>query len=560
MPGLMRSPFVPIFFCLLLTGLANPVMRSLAWAEDAAADGESENEQDEPPLLDLLLTGGRVLDGAGNAWVDRDIGIAGETIVFVGNADLHGVSAKDKIDVTGLLVVPGFWDMHSHGNPGSEHGRRAEVKLYQGITTIVTGVDGGGRNDVAEVFESYERQGIAVNVAKYVGHNAARRAVMGNDDREPTPEEMEQMKEYVRHGLEGGAIGLSTGLFYVPGTYASTDEVVALNKVNAEYGGVYDTHDRDLGAAYQSVGYESSVREAIEIGERAGTPVIFSHFNLQGAQNYGRAPDAVRLVEEARACGVNVMAAQHPYNATRSSLAAYTIPAWARAGGHRAMVRRFDDPEAVARLDVQTAEMLQIRGGPEKIFFVSGREELDQRTLAAVADEWGVTAPQAVRRILRGGNASVMNLELYDNWNTRLLARQDWMMTCTDGGLPRPGEPTHPRSYGAFTRKLRRFVLDEEEITLPFAVRGMTSLAATFLGFERRGLIKEGFIADIAVLDLETLEDRATYDDPHQHSRGTVHVIVNGQLAFRNGSPTGVLAGQPLRRRGWQPHAEAPGR
>lgn len=505
-------------------------------------DGDAVRE------FDLLLVGGRVLDGAGNDWVYRDIGIAGDRIAYLGNAARDGVRATETIDVSGLLVTPGFWDMHSHGNLSSEDGRYAETKLYQGITTIITGVDGGGRDNVSLLYERYERQGIAVNVARYVGHNQARRAAMGHADRAPTAEEMEEMKAYVRRAMEAGAIGFSTGLFYVPGTYATTDEVVELNKVSAEYGGIYDTHDRDLGAAYQSVGFDASVKEAIEIGERAGTPVIFSHFNPQGAHNYGRAPEAVALIEAARARGVNVMAAQHPYTATQSSLAAYTMPGWARDGGAAEMVRRFDDPEKIAKLDIQTAEMLEIRGGAEKIFFTDGREDLNGRTLAEVAVEWDLTAPQAVRRILRDGNARVMNHDLYDAWNTRYLAGQDWMMTCTDGGMPAGEGATHPRAYGAFTKKLRRFAVDEGVITIPYAVRGMTSLAATFLGFERHGLIKEGFYADIAVFNLDEIEDFATYEDPHRQSKGTVHIIVNGRFAFRDGAPTGTLAGRPLRR------------
>jgi len=510
--------------------------------------GPSAASNTAGPAVDLLLAGGRVLDGTGGDWLPRDIGISGDRISFVGDARRAGVRATETIDVSGLLVTPGFWDMHSHGDLGSADGRFAEHKLYQGITTIVLGVDGGGGFDVGMLYGRYEEQGIAVNAIHYVGHNHIRRIVMGTEDRAPTAEEMAEMKRMIRVGMEAGAIGFSTGLFYVPGVYSTTEEVIELNRVNAEYGGIYDTHDRDLGGSYQSIGFDASVREAIEIGERAGTPVIFSHYNLQGAHNYGRAPVAVALVEEARARGVNVMAAQHPYTATNSNLASYALPDWARAGGRGQWVQRFDDPELTETFDRQIAEMLAIRGGAEKLKFTTPREELNGRTLAEVAAGWGIPAPEAVRRILRGGNAAVMNHDLYDPWNTRYLARQDWMMTCTDGGMPVGERIVHPRSYGAFTMKLRRFALDEQVITVPYAVRGMTSLGAGFLGFERHGLIKEGFYADLAVFNLAEVEDLATYEEPHQHSRGTVHVIVNGKVAFRDGAPTQVLAGRPLRR------------
>jgi N-acyl-D-amino-acid deacylase len=501
--------------------------------------------------LDVLLLNGQVLDGAGNPWVRQDVGITGDRIEFVGSARDARVAARDTIDVSGLLVTPGFVDMHSHAELETPHGKAALTFLYQGITTVVIGVDGGGGANVRETFEGYLRSGMGVNALTYVGQGAARGAAIGAADRPPTPQEMATMKAFIRRGMEEGALGMSTGLFYVPGYYARTDEVVELNRVAAEYGGIYDTHDRDLGAAYRSIGFPASMREAIEIGERAGTPVIFSHLNPQGRHNYGKADEAARIINQARARGVNVMAAHHPYTATQSSLSAYTIPRWASVGGQTAMRRRFEHPDTARMLDVQTMEMLDIRGGPEKIRFVDRRPELNGKTLAQVAQELGLPVPAAVRRVLAGGNASVMNLDLYDLENTKELAKQDWMMTCTDGRTPPPGaDIVHPRPYGAFTRKLRLFALEDSVITLPFAVRGMTSLAWTFLGIADRGLIRPGFYADIAVLDVPRIRDRATYEQPHQYSEGTVHVLVNGRFAFRDGKPTTALAGRPILRGG----------
>jgi N-acyl-D-amino-acid deacylase len=267
--------------------------------------------------------------------------------------------------------------------------------------------------------------------------------------------------------------------------------------------------------------------------------------------NYGQAPEAARLVEEARARGVNVAAAQHVYTATQASLQAYAIPRWASAGGREAMIRRFDHPDTVQILDRVTMEMLEIRGGAEKIRFADPRPELSGRTLAEVSEQWGLPVPETVRRIIRERNAPVMNLELYDDWNTRYLAQKPWMMTCTDGRTPAPGQTqAHPRPYGAFTKKLRDFVLDEGVIELPFAIRSMTGLAADFLGLNDRGYVREGMYADLAVLDRDRIRDRATFDEPQLYSEGTVHVMVNGQFAFRDGEPTGALAGSPLLRGG----------
>jgi N-acyl-D-amino-acid deacylase len=372
---------------------------------------------------------------------------------------------------------------------------------------------------------------------------------MGTDDRAPTADEMTGMKALVDQAMREGAFGLSSGLFYVPGSYATTDEVVELNRVAAQYGGIYDTHDRDLGASYEGVGYLASTAEGIEIGERAGTPVIFSHFSPQGAHNYGRAAEGARLIEEARARGVNVMAAQHPYTATQSSLSAYTIPRWASAGGRDSLLARFDDPETRRRLDVQTMEMLELRGGAQKIMIVDPRPELNGRTLAQVAEAWSLPVPETARRILHEGEASVMNLDLYDIENIRYLAQMDWMMTCTDGRTPHAGQDiVHPRVYGAFTRKLRLFVYDEDVITLPFAIRGMTGLPSTFFNVPDRGQIREGWYADIAVFDESRIRDNATFDDPHNYSDGTIHVLVNGRFAIRDGDLTGELTGRAIRR------------
>ena len=500
------------------------------------------------PAADLLLAGGLVHDGSGGPPVRQDIAVTGERISFVGDAAAAGVDAAEVVDVGGLMVTPGFIDMHSHAELTEDYGRDALPFLHQGITTVAIGLDGGGTPDVAGLLAGLEGR-IGVNAFAYAGHGEIRERVMGVDDRAPTPAELDEMRALVRRAMNEGAFGLSTGLFYVPGYYATTEEVIELARVAAGFDGIYDTHDRDLGASYRGVGYLNSIREAIRIGEEAGLRVIFSHFNAQGAHNYGRAPEGARLIEEARARGVEVAAAQHVYTATQSSLAAYAIPRWASNGGRAEMLERFRDPETVRRLDVETMEMLAIRGGAAKLLFADPRPELNGRTLADVAAEWDLPVPAAVRRILAGGNAAVMNLDLYDIENTRYLARQPWMMTCTDGRTPSPAQNvTHPRVFGAFTRKLRQLALDEQVITMPFAIRSMTGLAADFLRLDDRGYLRVGAVADVAVLDRDGIRDRATYEDPRQPSEGTVHVLVNGRFAIRDGEATGALAGRPVRR------------
>lgn len=501
---------------------------------------------------DILLLGGSVIDGSGTPAVSADVAVTDGRITFVGAASDTGVEAVDTVDATGLVVTPGFIDMHSHAELETDHGRDARAFLYQGITSVALGLDGFGGGEVAAQLEQWETDGIGVNALLFVGHNAARSEVMGMEDRAPTDEELDAMRDFVRKGMDEGAYGLSSGLFYLPGNYAETEEVIELNKVAAEYeGAIYDTHDRDLGASYPSFGYLRSIEEGIRIGREAGTKVIFSHFNAQGAQNYGRAPEGAALIEAARAEGLEVAGAHHSYTATQSNLRSYTLPSWVSAGGTAEMIRRFDHPDTLAIIDRQTREMLAIRGGAERILIVDDRADLNGRTLLEVAVSWGVTPPEASRRILREGNAAVMNLGLYDDENTRYLAGLDWMMTCTDGRDPGPTRPiTHPRAYGSFTKKLHELVIEEELLTLPFAVRSMTGLAADFLGWTERGYLREGMVADIAVLDMATVEDVATYEDPQQYSEGTVHLLVNGTFAIRDRVATGALAGRSLVRGG----------
>lgn len=502
--------------------------------------------------VDTLIKGGLIFDGTGDSPYVADIAISEDRIVFIGDASAHQVSAHSYVDAGGKYVTPGFIDMHSHAELDKDYGRDGTPYLHQGITTVVLGVDGDGDPDVSSNLSGWEESGIGLNALTYVGHGSIRSAVMGRENREPTSEEIAAMHSLVRTAMEQGAFGLSTGLFYVPGSFATTDEVIALAKTAAEYpGAIYDTHDRDLGAAYNGIGYDASVLEGIRIGEESGTRVIFSHFNLQGAKNRGRADVGARYVNEARDRGVDVWAAQHPYTATQSSLRAYTIPTWAAAGGDKQMIARFDDPIEGEQISNATYEMLAIRGGAEKLLLVDERPDLNGKTLAEFANQSELEVHEAVQKILRDGNAKVMNLDLYDHANTRRLANEPWMMTCTDGRTPRPDQPiAHPRTFGAFPMKYRMFVREEGILTPQQAIRGFSGLAADFLSLSDRGYLREGYYADIAVIDPVEYRDHATYDEPQRLSSGIEILFINGQKAITEERATGILAGRPIRRPG----------
>jgi len=504
------------------------------------------------PDYDVLFLGGSVYDGSGGEAYVADVAVLDGRIAAVG--DLADAIANEVIDVSDLVVTPGFIDAHSHAELDDEWGRDGRHFLAQGITTVVLGMDGGGPWEVAERLDSWDRGGIGVNAMTFVGHNAIRREVLGMEARAPNPDELERMKSMVRQGMEEGAFGLSTGLFYTPGFYSTTEEVIELSRVAAEWdGAIYDTHDRDLGATYQGVGYDASVAEGIRIGEESGLRVIFSHFNPQGATNYGRADVGARMIDEARDRGVEVWAAHHPYTATQSSLRAYALPRWASVGGTDEVLRRFAHPDTGAILDVQIMESLAMRGGPEKIWIVDENPSLNARTVADLATEWGMTVPETVERVVAEyGNASVMNIDLYDIENTRYLARMPWMMTCTDGRPPRETrDAAHPRAYGAFPRKMRLFALEGDDIEVPFAIRSFSGLAADFYGLDDRGYVRSGRWADLVVLDLSEYRDLATMEDPHHFSEGAVHVMVNGSFVIRDGEYLGGRHGRALRA-GWE--------
>ena len=497
---------------------------------------------------DVLIRGGRVIDGTGNPWYYADIGVTGDRIVAFG--ELTGATATRVIDAAGLYVTPGFIDAHSHAGGGlaRETLSAARPLLAQGITTVFVNPDGGGPVDMVEQRAALLRHGLGVNVAQMVPHGSVRGAVLGSADRAPTAAEMARMQKLVRDGMAAGAFGLSSGPYYAPGSFAETDELIELARIAAEFGGVYSSHIRD--EADYSIGVVAAVDEVITVAREAGLPGIVTHIKALGPRVWGYAGALVRRIERARDAGVEVYADQYPYEASSTSLAAALLPRWAQAGGGDSLRARLANAETRARIRAEMLDNLDRRGGADRIQFASWTDHsVEGSTLAAYAAQQGLDPVDAAISMIERSSPSIVSFNM-DEDDIELLMRQPWTMTASDGTLVEMGSGVpHPRAYGTFPRKLRTYALERNVVGLEQAVRSMTSLPATVMKVRERGMLREGAYADIVVLDLARVRDAATYQDPHQLAEGMVHVLVNGRLAIDDGAFSETLYGRVLSRR-----------
>jgi N-acyl-D-amino-acid deacylase len=496
--------------------------------------------------VDILLKGGQVVDGTGAGPRVEDVGIRGDRIVFVGDAAKAKLTAARTIDCRGLIVAPGFIDPHTHsGGILASPEKHANLNyLMQGVTTVVIGNDGAGPTHPTKTLDLFDKQGIGTNAAILVGHGAVRGEVLGRGDLQPTPEQLESMKALVRGAMQEGAFGLSSGLFYVPGSFAKTEEVIELSKAAAEFGGYYDTHMRDENS--YNIGLLGSIAETIRIGREARIRAHISHIKALGPDVWGKSIEAIAMIEKARAEGLDVTADQYPYTASGSSLVASLLPAWAQAGRSSEVLARLDDPNLRARLLTEAAENLNRRGGADSLLFVSSEApELLGKTLAAVAKQKNLPAVEAALEIMRErklNGLAVASFNMSDDDIERFM-RKDWVMTGSDGS------DGHPRFFGTYPRKLRVYVFQKNLITLSFAIRAGSSLPAQLIRIPERGEVRNSYFADVIAFDPATVSDQATYEHPEQLATGMKYVIVNGKLAVEDGKYTGALAGRALRRK-----------
>ena len=497
------------------------------------------------PNYDLLITNGRVLDGSGNPWFAADIAISGDRIAAMGRLD--GAKAARVVDAAGLIVAPGFIDVHSHAAEGLGGALHAAVPLLaQGITTVFINPDGGGPTDLIAQRTALEALGVGVNVAQFVPHGSVRQAVLGMADRAPTSDELAAMVTLTRRGMEAGGLGLSSGLYYAPGSYATTDEVIALAKIAAEFGGVYSSHIRD--EADYSVGVVAAVQEVIRVAEQAHLPGIVTHLKALGPAQWGLSTALTTRIEQARARGVEVYADQYPYEASGTGLSAALVPRWAQVDGRDAFARRLAGADR-EKIKAAIADNFVRRGGPGALV-ISGYApdpSLEGKSLEAIAAERRLTAVDLVVSLLEKGDGGIVSFNMSERDIAHIM-RQPWTMTCTDGDLTSPGQgKPHPRGYGAFARKLGVYVREREVIALADAVRSMTSLPAQVFGLKDRGAIRPGARADLVMFDPATILDTATYKAPQQLASGVRAVLVNGVVTIDNGRPTNATPGRALR-------------
>ena len=493
---------------------------------------------------DVLIRNGRVIDGTGAAARTADVAITGDRITFVGDAARAKVSAKRTIDARGLIVAPGFIDPHTHALEdlsSDDPKRRANVDyLMQGVTTVITGNDGGGPYEIARTLAKWKSDGIGSNGALLVGYGSVRQAVMRMSDAKAVGSQLDSMRSLVDKGMREGALGMSSGLYYAPQSYATTEEVIEMAKVAAKYGGIYDTHLRDESS--YTIGLLAAIREAIRIGHEAGMPSHISHIKALGTDVWGRSDSAIAIIEAAQKAGDKVSANQYPYTASGSSVGASLLPRWAEVGGRDSLRARVADAATKARLVTDMTENLRRRGGAKSLLITSTRDtSILGRTLEDVAKARDVSPVEAAIQIVVAGDASVASFNM-DEKDIVAFMRRPWVMTGSDGSAG------HPRKYGTFPKKWAEYVRGKKVLTPERFVRQSSSLTAETFGIKDRGVLAQGKYADVVVFDDATFKDLSTYQKPTELATGMKYVIVNGKVAVDGGTYTGITPGVGITR------------
>ena len=501
--------------------------------------------------FDVIILNARVVDGTGNPWFRSDIGIKDGTIAALGKLDR--ATADRVIDAANRVVAPGFIDVHTHIEGSIEKVPRGDNYLLDGVTTVVTGNCGGSELRLADWFSKLEGLGIGLNVASLIGHNTVRAEVMQRENRKATPDEIAKMEALVEQAMREGAVGFSTGLIYIPGTYSSTEEVVALGKAAGRIGGVYASHMRDEGARVLD-----AINEAVQVGKAAGVPVQLSHFKIDNKNLWGASDKSLALVEKYRAEGVDVVVDQYPYDRSSTNLG-IVLPSWALSGGTPAIEERLKNPETRARIAKEMEERLKGLGHQDYSYAMVAAFRPDRSYEGKTISEINIVKGRSkslaneietVIEIIAAGGAQMVYHSMGEQDVDRIM-KYPFTAIASDGGVREFGVGMpHPRSYGTNARVLAEYVRKRGLLTLEDSIRRMTSLPARTFGFRDRGLIREQMVADLVIFDPARVQDKATFAQPHQYSEGFDFVLVNGKVVIEDGKLNETKAGRILRRLG----------
>ncbi|MBM3442145.1 MAG: D-aminoacylase [Bacteroidetes bacterium] len=496
---------------------------------------------------DLLITRGRVIDGTGNNWYYADVAVHQGRILQIGRQLPR--NAIRIIDAANRFVVPGFIDVHAHIEGGIFERPTADNYIHDGVTTVVTGNCGNSADDLGDFLKKIDSVGTSINVASLAGHNTIRRMAMGLGDRQPTPEEQQRMEELMAKAMEAGAVGLSTGLIYLPGMYSKKDEIVGLARIAAPQGGVYATHMRNEGTRVTE-----AIEEALAIGRQAYIPVQISHFKVAGRSNWGRSTQTLEQVQAARREGIEVTIDQYPYTASSTNLAV-TVPDWALDGGLDSLRAHTKDPATRRRVVDGMVESLRKGKNKDYSYAVVANYAPDstvnglnisQINLRKGRKKGARPEAETILDMLSVANAQMVYHTMNEDDVVHFM-KYPFNMPAADGGVSSGRGMPHPRGYGTNARVLGRYVREKQVVGFEEAIRRMTSLPAQKFGLKERGLLQEGFKADIVVFDPETVSDRATFEAPHQFSAGIPYVIVNGKVTIEEGKHNGTRNGIALR-------------
>lgn len=497
--------------------------------------------------FDIIIKNGKIIDGTGNSWYYADVAVKDGKIISI-QKNIN-TSAKKIIDAKGLIVAPGFIDVHGHIEGGVFENPSAHNYIYDGVTTVITGNCGGSAENLNDFFFKIDSIQTSINVASLIGHNTVRRMVMGNENRLATPEEQRRMEALIAKGMKDGAVGMSTGLIYLPGMYSNTAEVIGLAKETAKHNGIYASHIRN-----EENNVTDAINEAIDIGKAAFIPVQISHFKISGPANWGRSAETLALIEKARAAGFDVTIDQYPYTASSTNLGV-RLPDWALAGGQDSLVKRINDP--VVKQQIINDMLAQLKRYKYKNYSfavvanhsadtsLNGKSIVEINVLKGRKPKAREEALTILDMMLAGGAQMVYHS--MNEKDVQYFMKYPYNMIGADGGVATGRGMPHPRTYGTNARVLARYVREQKIVSMEEAIRRMTSLAAQKFQLKDRGLIKEGMAADIVIFDEATVKDNATYEQPHQFSSGFHFVLVNGELVIDEGKHNGVRSGRVLK-------------